>query len=346
MNTVIVSFLVVGLAAFSGGTNVFADDARVTSEAIASTHNNAKDRTAIQQHDNFQTQAKMAAVDRAGLSVKSPALAEPFGLNAVPVATRELSTKWISVEADIRAESEILVHCRENPEDCPSTARTFLAIVAEGRARTGRARIGVINRAINLAIRGKSDFNQWGVEDRWTAPLATLTSGSGDCEDYAIAKYVALTEAGVAVEDVRLVIVRDLAIDAGHAVVAVRLEDGWVILDNRRQTLVEDREMRRVIPLFVLDRDGVKQFAPVATPDLPYIGALRTHDAHRRSTSASVPIFLGPSAGRGMCNPCLRLSRRPLSFQLKCGCLLLAQSRHPRGDAACPLSGVKRDIEI
>ena len=197
MNTVIASFLVVFLAAFNGGTNAFADDARVASDVIVATHNKAQDQIEIQAHNNVQSQSKMAAIDRAGPSVKSPALAEPFGLHAVPVATAELLTKWTSVKAGIRAESEILAHCRENPEHCPSAARTFLAIVAEGRAHTGRARIGVINRAINLAIRGKSDLAQWGVEDRWTAPLATLTSGSGDCEDYAIAKYVALTEAGV-----------------------------------------------------------------------------------------------------------------------------------------------------
>ena len=40
--------------------------------------------------------------------------------------------------------------------------------------------------------------------------IATLTTGFGDCEDYAIAKYVALVEAGVAAEDVRLIIARDL----------------------------------------------------------------------------------------------------------------------------------------
>jgi predicted transglutaminase-like cysteine proteinase len=68
----------------------------------------------------------------------------------------------------------------------------------------------MINRAINLAIRPMSDLAQWGVEDRWTAPLATLASGLGDCEDYAIVKYVALSEAGIAAEDVKLVVVRDL----------------------------------------------------------------------------------------------------------------------------------------
>ena len=278
MNTIIAAFLLVFLAAFSGGTNAFADaDAPVGSVVSVATHNKAQDQIEIQAQDDAQSQSKMAAIDRAEPSVKSPALAEPFGLNAVPVATGELLATWSSVEADIRAETEILAHCRENTAHCPSAARTFLAIVAEGRMHTGRARIGVINRAINLAIRPKSDLAQWGVEDRWTAPLATLTTGFGDCEDYAIAKYVALTEAGVAAEDVRFIIVRDLAVDAGHAVVAVRLEGGWIMLDNRRQTLVDDREMRRVIPLFVLNRDGVKQFVPVTIPESPHIGAVRTH---------------------------------------------------------------------
>jgi predicted transglutaminase-like cysteine proteinase len=120
-----------------------------------------------------------------------------------------------------------------------------------------------------------SDLAQWGVEDRWTAPLATLTTGFGDCEDYAIAKYVALVEAGVAAEDVRLIIARDLVRGGGHAVVAVRLDGRWIMLDNRWQALADDGEMRRLIPLFVLDREGVKQFVPVSMPDTPSIGTVR-----------------------------------------------------------------------
>ena len=105
------------------------------------------------------------------------------------------------------------------------------------------------------------------MEDRWTAPLATLTTGAGDCEDYAIAKYVALTEAGVAPENVRLVIVRDLAVGASHALVAVYVDGAWITLDNRWMALVDDREMRRLVPLFVLDREGVKQFVPATASD-------------------------------------------------------------------------------
>ena len=187
---------------------------------------------------------------------------QPFGLDAMPVALAEVQAKWRNVEVDIRADIEILAHCREHMESCPPAAQRFLEIIEEGRAHDGRARIGVINRAVNLAIRPTSDFAQWGVPDRWSSPLETFSTGRGDCEDYAIAKYVALVEAGVSEEDVKLIIVQDLATNQGHAVVAVRLNGDWIVLDNRWFALVRDVEMSRVIPLFMLDYAGLKQIVP------------------------------------------------------------------------------------
>jgi predicted transglutaminase-like cysteine proteinase len=166
------------------------------------------------------------------------------------------------VVAEIGAENDILVRRRQDAKSCPAAAQKFLAAIADGRARDGRAGVGVINRAINMAIRPISDMAQWGVPDRWSVPLATLASGRGDCEDYAIAKYVALREAGVAEDNVRLVIVRDLANGEDHAIVTARLDERWIVLDNRRLTLLVDTDMPRVRPLFVFDRDGVKRFTP------------------------------------------------------------------------------------
>ncbi len=189
-------------------------------------------------------------------------VAEPFGLKTVPVTGGGLLAKWDGVTGEIRAESDVLARCREHTSPCPAAAQKFLAVIAEGRAHQGRARVGVINRAINMAIVPTSDLTQWGVADRWSAPLETLTTGRGDCEDYAIAKYVALLEAGIAADDVRLVIVRDLALAQDHAVVAARLDGEWIVLDNRRLALLQDVNMPRVEPLFVLGQSGVKQFAP------------------------------------------------------------------------------------
>jgi predicted transglutaminase-like cysteine proteinase len=273
---------VCGIAAFvfvlpsvcSGDANVFAD-APNASGLIATTRDQTQDHTEEQTQDRTdgaQTAVRVSALDPAepsisskfavGTGVQSPEVTEPFGLNTVPVSNGEVLSKWIGVEADIHAENDILSRCRASVELCPAAARRFLAIVDQGRAQTGRARIGIINRAINLAIRPMSDLAQWGVIDRWSAPLVTLTTGLGDCEDYAIAKYVALKEVGMAAENVKLIIVRDLAVGGEHAVVAVRFDGHWIILDNRWLILVEDSQIRQMVPLFVLDQSGVREFAP------------------------------------------------------------------------------------
>jgi len=194
----------------------------------------------------------------------TPSPAEPFGLESTVVGTGSILTKWRGVEADIRADWQILARC-EDGAACPPAAQRFLTIVAQGRAQHGRARVGVINRAINLAIKPMSDLAQWGVIDRWSAPLGTFTTGRGDCEDYAIAKYVALTAAGVAAEDIRLVVVRDTVAGEYHVIVAVRLDGAWLTLDNRWLALLRDDELRHTIPLFVLDATGVRGFVPMAT---------------------------------------------------------------------------------
>jgi predicted transglutaminase-like cysteine proteinase len=220
-----------------------------------------------------QYQQNAGAADTAALLGGGAPVSEPFGLDESPVVGGEVSAKWSGVLADIRAESDVLTRCRDDAQPCPAAARKFLAVIAEGRARGGRARLGVINRAINLAIRPESDLAQWGVPDRWSAPLATLTTGRGDCEDYAIAKYVALKEAGVSEDDLRFVIVRDLGLGEDHAVLAARLDDKWLVLDNRRLALLEDNEMPSVQPLFVLDSAGVRQFALPATANAAMIAA-------------------------------------------------------------------------
>jgi predicted transglutaminase-like cysteine proteinase len=186
--------------------------------------------------------------------------AEPFGSIALRIAEGELWRKWRRVEHEIRLEAELLAACRASPADCPSAAaRRFLAIIDLGRARQGRARLGEINRAINLSIRPTSDLAQYGVLDLWSSPLETLAAGAGDCEDYAIAKYVALRESGLGNEDLRLLIVRDSKLREDHAVVAARLEDRWVVLDNRRLVLLEDVELKHYVPMFEIDDDGVKR---------------------------------------------------------------------------------------
>jgi predicted transglutaminase-like cysteine proteinase len=242
--------------------------------AFAQSQPNAVDNDRATFAERFSAYADAPATPAPPASPTPPALTapaehsmraptpEPFALNVEPVTAGGVLDKWNGLVADMRAEDEILARCRDDAQHCPPAAKKFLAVIAEGRAHEGRARIGVINRAINMAIQPMSDLAQWGVVDRWSAPLATLATGRGDCEDYAIAKYVALRAAGVAEKDVRLIIVRDLASGDDHAVTAARVDEKWIVLDNRRLALVEDTAMAPVEPMFVFDDAGVQRFAP------------------------------------------------------------------------------------
>jgi predicted transglutaminase-like cysteine proteinase len=175
----------------------------------------------------------------------------------------ELSARWLELQSRILLEQQTLATCRLDDGSCPVAARRFLSIVELGRQRRGRARLGEINRAVNLSIKPMSDLAQYGVADFWSAPVATLSVATGDCEDYAIVKYVALREIGVDPDDLRLVIVRDTKLDTVHAVVAVRLDEEWLILDNRTLIMVNAIEAR-YRPLFVLDHRGVRESTTAA----------------------------------------------------------------------------------
>ena len=186
---------------------------------------------------------------------------EPFGRATALLMDGGLRDKWLGVQRRLDDEMVQLALCEGDREGCVSPAALqFLAIIDSAKARDGRARLGEINRAINLAIKSASDLALYGQIDVWTTPLATLTKGAGDCEDYAIAKFVALRQAGIAPGDVRIVIMHDALSGEDHAVTAARLDGHWLTLDNRRMAMVEDSDVRNYRPIFVIGQQGVMKY--------------------------------------------------------------------------------------
>jgi len=190
-------------------------------------------------------------------------LLDSFGLQTLTTQSNEISAKWAELQSRISADEAVLATCRSGDGPCPVAARRFLSLIELGRQRQGRAQLGVINRAVNLSIKPVSDWVQYGVDDFWASPLATMSSGAGDCEDYAIVKYVALRQIGVAPDNLRLLIVYDAKHGANHAVVVVRHDDEWLVLDNRTLVIVNAEGIQGYWPLFVLDDRGG---AAMATP--------------------------------------------------------------------------------
>ena len=195
----------------------------------------------------------------------------PFDSSTSRVAGGQLAHLWQGVERGVLADMAALALCRATDEACSPAIRVLRNIIAEGRSRDGLARLGVINRSINLAIKPTT------VPYVWHSSLEALSTGEGDCKDYAVAKYVAILEAGFAEQDVKLVIVHDTVVNQDHVVVTVRFNGDWMVLDNRWLALVRDVDFPRSIPLYVLDENGVRRFSqqrarsnsPAQTTDPP-----------------------------------------------------------------------------
>jgi predicted transglutaminase-like cysteine proteinase len=220
------------------------------------------------------TSLRAATLDSLGSLELASRSTEPFGLTAYPLSFGLLREKWLGVERKLDDERVQLALCDGDRERCASSAALqFLAIVDNGRERDGRARLGQINRAINLAIRPMSDLAQYGEIDVWSSPLATFYRGAGDCEDYAIAKFVALQQAGISPDDLRIVVMRNTMLGEDHAVAAVRLDGHWLMLDNQRMAMVEDGYVRNYRPLFVIGQSGVMKY-----DDTPLLAATPEQD--------------------------------------------------------------------
>ena len=202
--------------------------------------------------------------------------AEPFGLFATTLVRGRLAGKMArrsSASSTTKGCSWRFATATASAA-CPRPRCNSSPSSTMRRAREGRARLGEINRAINLAIRPMSDLAQYGEIDVWSSPLVTFATGAGDCEDYAIAKFVALRQAGISPDDLRIVIMRDTIRGEDHAVAAARLDGHWLTLDNRRMAMVEDAYIRNYRPLFVIDQHGVMQYV-----DAPPLAGVPDRDA-------------------------------------------------------------------
>lgn len=122
-------------------------------------------------------------------------------------------------------------------------------------------KLNAINDFFNQNIVWESDDFIWGTEDYWATPLETLTKGSGDCEDYAIAKYTSLVVLGVSPAALRLVYVKANrnGLSQAHMVLAWydRPNGDPLILDNIEDNILRASKRSDLQPVFSFNGDAI-----------------------------------------------------------------------------------------
>ncbi len=95
----------------------------------------------------------------------------------------------------------------------------------------------------------------WGIKDFW-ATLDEFMMKDGDCEDYAISKYVTLKRLGIHMDTMRLVVLQDENLRAAHAVLAVYTDDSAYIMDNQVNDVVPHEQILHYRPVYSLNENG------------------------------------------------------------------------------------------
>ena len=125
-----------------------------------------------------------------------------------------------------------------------------------------------INKRINQASY-ITDSTNWGQKDYWATP-AEFMSRFGDCEDYAILKYLSLRRLGWPEDDLRVVAVKDLNLKVGHAVLVAFFKHpktGQILpllLDNQIKKIVVADKVRHYQPVFSLNQNSWWRHTPAA----------------------------------------------------------------------------------
>lgn len=128
-----------------------------------------------------------------------------------------------------------------------------------------REQLERVNTFFNRRMRFVDDVDIWQQNDYWATPLESLGRAAGDCEDYAIAKYVSLLALGVPPEQLRLIYVRASFGRPGSAVSQAHMVVGWyatpdaepLVLDNLISEIRPASRRPDLFPVFSFNSEGL-----------------------------------------------------------------------------------------
>jgi len=103
------------------------------------------------------------------------------------------------------------------------------------------------------------DILHWGEKDYWATPLEFLATGAGDCEDFALAKYFTLKQAGVPESKLRLTYVKAVKLNQSHMVLTYFSTPGAVplVLDNLDAEIRPATKRKDLVPVYSFNGEGL-----------------------------------------------------------------------------------------
>lgn len=186
--------------------------------------------------------------------VSSEASANVFG--SYETQSRDLSSfrKWTNVLQRYQESSgHYAAHDCKNNSSTGCRVQNWQQFLTDlSRRATSRMQVvREVNDYLNKAPY-VSDQDNWGTKDYWETPAEFFSRG-GDCEDYAIVKYLSLMMLGFNTDDMRIVVLNDTKDRDLHAVLSVRMGGTNFILDNKVKVVKPDSAFAYYKPIYSIN---------------------------------------------------------------------------------------------
>jgi predicted transglutaminase-like cysteine proteinase len=210
------------------------------------------------QPASFRIRSCVAFVLCLGLAAAAPKVAaetppQLFGTTEIRNDDLAVFTKWTGMLDRMRQTPEPFVDQCELPQAGRCHLKEWNAYLDGIKDRSKRDQLDAVNATMNR-FPYIEDIVNWGVKEYWETPLEFLFK-SGNCKDYAIAKYMSLRYLGWPVDALRVVVLRDLNLQLDHAVVAAYLDDQIYVLDNQINTVVNASSIHHYRPYYSINEE-------------------------------------------------------------------------------------------
>ena len=129
--------------------------------------------------------------------------------------------------------------------------------VEETRSKPPREKLVSVNNYFN-SLKYVEDEDLYGSDDYWATLRETLIGSSGDCEDFAIAKYFTLRDLDLPEENMRITYVIPIDTRKPHMVLTYRLNqaDDPLVLDTMIKILMPVSRRTDLVPVYSFNLHG------------------------------------------------------------------------------------------
>ena len=191
-------------------------------------------------------------VANAATVTMSPPHPSYFGTSEVESTRIAAFTKWTGMLARFHGEeaADEATACTPTPIR-PCFHADWLKLLASLRNRPVVEQLDTVNRTMNRHPYITDPVN-WGVPDYWATPDQFFRK-DGDCEDYAIAKYLSLRRLGFSADDLRVVVLQDLNLGVPHAVLIVFVKGRAMLLDNQISDVIPASAVHHYKPIYSIN---------------------------------------------------------------------------------------------